>query len=425
MRKLWIVIRREYLVRVRTRTFLLGTVGLPLLMVATFAIPAFVASRHTGHTIRIVVVDDFGGLAPTVEKDLAEVKLPGGTPQFQVVGVINRPADPGGTLDRLRGQVRSGELDGYVMLPGNILTGPRAQYYTRNPGDFALTDDLAKAITDATIAGRLVHQNLRVSDVNALLAPVKVSVVRIGEQGRETVERGQTLQATVILAAILYASLLLYGVTTMRSILEEKSNRIMEILLSSVRPFELMAGKILGVGAVGFTQFLIWAIAGAAVFGYGAAMASISGSGGGLHLHFPPVLWLWFLVYFIGGYFLYASLYAAVGAAVSSEQDASQFQMPITLVLVMCFALFPVLIRNPGSGTAILLTMIPFFSPILMVLRVALETPPLWQILLSLALLALTAVGVIYVSAKIYRVGVLMYGKRPSVVELVRWLRYS
>lgn len=424
MRKLWIVIRREYMVRVRTRTFLLGTVGLPLLLAAAFAIPAFVASRHTGHTIRIFIIDEFGGMAPAVQQGLAKVKLPGGAPQFQVAGIIDRPADPGHTLEGLREQVSRGELDGYLVLPANILTGPDADFYTRNPGDFTLTDDLAKAITNATIAGRLAHQNLRVSNLNSLLAWVKVSVVRIGAQGRETVERGQTLRATVILAAILYASLLLYGVTTMRSILEEKSTRVMEILLSSVRPFQLLLGKILGVGAVGFTQFLIWAVVGGVVFGYGAAMSSVFGSGG-LHLHFPGMLWLWFLVYFVGGYFLYASLYAAVGAAVSSEQDAGQFQMPITLLLVMSFAMFPVLIRNPGSGTAILLTLIPFFSPILMVLRIALETPPLWQILLSVALLALTAVGVIYISAKIYRVGVLMYGKRPSVVEVVRWLRYS
>ncbi|HEV2386812.1 MAG TPA: ABC transporter permease [Candidatus Acidoferrales bacterium] len=425
MRKLWIVIRREYMVRVRTRTFVLSTVGLPLLLVAAFLIPAYVASRHTGHTSRIAIVDEVGGMAPAVEQGLARVKLPNRAVQFDVVSTIDRPADPGHVLGQLREQVRRGELDGYLVLPRDVLTDPKAEYYTRNPGDFSLTDDIGTAITNAAIGGRLTRQNLRVSDMEALLRLVKVNVVKISREGGETVERGQTFQAVVFLAVILYTSLLMYGVATMRSILEEKSTRIMEILLSSVRPFQLLAGKILGVGAVGFTQFLIWGIAAAGVFGYGAAMSPTLGSNDGFHLHFPGILWMWFAIYFLGGYFLYASLYAAVGAATSNEQDANQIQMPITILLVLCFTMFPVLVRNPGSNTSILLTMIPFFSPILMVLRIALETPPLWQILASVALLILATVAVVYVSAKIYRVGVLMYGKRPSVVELVRWLRYS
>ena len=142
-------------------------------------------------------------------------------------------------------------------------------------------------------------------------------------------------------------------------------------------------------------------------------------------MHFPVALWFWFVLYFLGGYLLFASLFAAVGAAVSSEQDAAQAQIPITMLLVVSFVMFPVVARDPGSTLSVALTMVPFFSPILMVLRIALGSPPLWQILLSFGILAATTVAMIYLSAKIYRVGVLMYGKRPTLMEMIRWLRYT
>jgi ABC-2 type transport system permease protein len=425
MRKLWFVIKREYVVRVHTRMFLLSTIGLPLLMIGAFVVPAYIAGHHSSHTLQIAILDEEGGMGHLAGQALAKEKLPNDKPEFNIVATIEKPADPARTANDLRGRVESGSLDGYLLIPAGLLNGSDAEFHTRNPGDFTLTSGLARAVTQAAIGHRLALDNVHVSDMNALLQRVKVGVVKISRHG-ETQERGETLQAAIVLAIILYTSLLMYGITTMRSIIEEKSSRIMEILLSSVRPFQLLSGKILGVGAVGLTQFLIWAVAGALVVAYSTTMAGMLNPGStGLHLHFPTVLWFWFVVYFLGGYFLYASIYAAIGAAVSSEQDANQVQMPITIVLVLCFTLFPVVVRDPSSHTSILLSMVPFFSPILMVLRVAMETPPLWQVLLSVGILALTILGVIYVSAKIYRVGVLMYGKRPSVVELLRWLRYS
>jgi ABC-2 type transport system permease protein len=423
MRKLWLVVRREYKLRVRTRTFVLTTIGLPAVMIAVFMVPMYFAGRHAGHTLRIAIVDRVGGLAPLAAARLETHKLSDGKPQFEIVTTIERPADPEKTLHQLREKVLSGAISGFLVLPPNMLTQGTAQFYTRNPGDFTLTSALEGSVTQVAVGGRLAAAHAHVDDLDNLLARVKVGMVQINRKG-ETPEKGQTFIAAVILAVILYSSLLMYGLTTMRSIQEEKSNRIMEILLSSVRPFPLLAGKILGVGAVGFTQYLIWALAGAAVVGYGAQMFSMF-SATGLHLSFPFGLWLWFMIYFLGGYFLYSSLFAAVGAAVSSEQDANQAQMPITMLLMAGFFMFPIISRSPNSMASIVLTMIPFFSPVLMVLRIALISPPLWQVLLSVSILAATTVGMVYLSAKIYRVGVLMYGKRPSVVEIVRWLRYS
>jgi ABC-2 type transport system permease protein len=425
MRKLWLIIRREYTVRVRTRTFVLSTIGLPTLLVVLFAIPAYFASRREGHTLKIAVVDEAGGIGELAAQRLAIPEMPNGDRQFDVVSTIERPAEPQETLGELKAQVLAGGLDGYLLIPSGSKSVRAAEFHTRNPGDYALGSVLAEALTQAAIGERLAKQNLRVPDLDTLLERVNVRVIQVKQQGHRE-ERGQTLQASILLAGALYMGMLLYGVTTMRSILEEKSTRIIEILLSSVRPFPLLAGKILGVGAVGLTQFLIWAGSGALLLAYGALMLqTLTGGSATFHLNLPMSLWLWFVVYFLGGYFLYSSLFAAIGAAVSSEQAANQAQFPVTMLLVAGFIMFPVVMRNPSSHLAVVMTMIPFFSPILMILRVALEQPPLWQMLLSVGLLVLTTMVVVYLSAKIYRVGVLMYGKRPSLVELVRWLRYT
>ncbi|HVB86172.1 MAG TPA: ABC transporter permease, partial [Candidatus Dormibacteraeota bacterium] len=205
---------------------------------------------------------------------------------------------------------------------------------------------------------------------------------------------------------------------------EEKTTRTMESLISTVRPFQLLAGKILGVAAVAFTQFLIWMTALALVFTYGAFLSAMSGvpiSG----VHIPVSLLIYALIFFVLGYFMYASFYAAIGSACSNEQDAQQLQWPATLPLVFSVVIFGVVLSDPSSHASIVLSEIPLFAPILMTLRISVQTPPFWQIALSIALLIAAIVGVVWVSARVYRVGVLMYGKRPNLPELLRWLRYT
>ena len=194
----------------------------------------------------------------------------------------------------------------------------------------------------------------------------------------------------------------------------------------SVRPVHLLTGKILGVAAVGLTQYLIWMCTAGLVSTYGAAMgAAYLPAAGAPHFHLPASFLVYPVIFFLAGYFFYASIYAAVGSMVSSEEELQQVQMPVTMVLVACFVLYPVIQRAPNSPLAVTLSMIPLFSPILMVFRITTQTPPFWQIALSLAICAAATIVVVRISARIYRVGILMYGKRPSLVELLRWLRYT
>lgn len=254
---------------------------------------------------------------------------------------------------------------------------------------------------------------------------VELSLVKVNESG-ETAENGQSVLVRVSIVMVLYITLLVYGVMTMRSVLEEKTTRIVEILASSAKPSQLLSGKILGVAAVGLTQYLIWGCTAALVSGYGATMATIfSPDTAAPSFHLPLSYIVYPIIFFLAGYFLYASLYAAIGSMVSSEEESQQVQVPVTIVLVACFVLYPAILRAPNSPLSVTLSLIPFFSPILMVFRITVQTPPFWQIALSLAICVATTVAVIRVSAKIYRVGILIYGKRPSVMELLRWLRYT
>jgi ABC-2 type transport system permease protein len=254
---------------------------------------------------------------------------------------------------------------------------------------------------------------------------VDLTLVKVTKTG-ESEENGQSILVQVSIVMILYITLLVYGVMTMRSVLEEKTTRVVEILASSIKPSHLLTGKILGIAGVALTQYLIWVCTGALVSTYGAAVGSTFWPGAAKpSFHLPTSFLVYPLIFFLVGYFLYASLYAALGSMVSSEEELQQVQMPVTLAIFACMILCPVIQRAPNSPLAVTLTMIPFFSPILMVFRITVQTPPFWQIALSLALCVATTAGVIQVSAKIYRVGILMYGKRPSLVELLRWLRFT
>jgi ABC-2 type transport system permease protein len=254
---------------------------------------------------------------------------------------------------------------------------------------------------------------------------VDLTLVKVTEQG-EAEEKGQTLLLATALATVLYITLLTYGIATMRSILEEKSTRIVEILIASIRPSQLLAGKILGVAGVGMTQFLIWTVTAGALGAYGGAMSrALSPDAHPAPIHLPLSTLVYLVIFFLAGYFLYAALYATVGAIVSSEEDAQQMQWPVTLLVIMAFVPFGIILHDPNSPASVVLSLVPFFAPILMFLRIALQTPPFWQIALSLALLVLTTVGLIRFAGRVYRVGVLMYGKRPSLVEVLRWLKYT
>jgi ABC-2 type transport system permease protein len=414
MRKTWLIIKREYVTRVKSKGFIISTIIVPLIGFGFFAMTAFLATRQPTSSLRLAILDESGSLGPAIASGL-DAKLPDGTPEFNIVETIDSAGDSASrpvetTEQDLRGQINSGQLDAYLLIPRD--PDQPFDFHTRNPSNFAQRGPLTNAVTHALVAQRLSARGIHVGDVGALLQGADLRFIKVTKNG-ESVERGQSAGIAIVLVMLLYMSLLMYGIITMRSVLEEKTTRTMEVLIAAVRPFQLLSGKILGVAAAAFTQFVIWAITFGVALSYGALMSA--GTQGSVFsgVRIPISVFIFAGVYFIGGYFLYSSMHAAIGAACSNEQDAQQLQWPATLPLIFSALVFSMILADPASRLSVILSEIPFFAPILMTLRIAIQTPPAWQIALSIVLLVATTIGMIYGSARIYRVGVLMYGKRP------------
>ena len=422
MRKLRLIVKREYLTRVKTKGFIIGTIIVPLIGVAFCLLIIFLVNHKPTQSMRLVIVDNSGELAQPIAHGL-DAKLENGQPEFDIVDTIVQPASPDSVQADLRTRINTGKLDAYLWIPRD----PKESFelHMRNPDNFSLIGPLSGAVDQAVISRRLSDRGVHLDDIKTILQGTDLKLLKVSETG-ESVEKGQSIGIAIALVILLYTALLMYGIITMRSVLEEKTTRTMEVLISAVRPFELLTGKILGVAAAAITQFAIWMISTALLFSYGALAAAGMGGGSALSgVHVPASLVVWASVFFFGGYFLYSSMFAAIGAACSNDQDAQQLQWIAMAPLVFCMLIYSVVLNDPSSNVSVGLSLVPFFAPVLMALRISLQTPPLWQIALSLALLFITTIGTIWASAKIYRVGILMYGKRPSIVEMFRWLRYS
>ncbi|HUA01728.1 MAG TPA: ABC transporter permease [Candidatus Aquilonibacter sp.] len=421
MHKTWLIIKREYVTAVKNKGFVIGTVMVPLIGIVIVLMIGFFARHQSDKALRIAILDNGGGMAETTARGLRAV-VPNGKAMFAVEESIEKPASPDAVERDLRAKVNSGALDAYLVIPSD--PDGSFELHARNTGNFGILAPLSGALNQAVMQARLRARGIQVNDLEQLSRGARLEVIKVSESG-ESVERGQTIGVGVGVVILLYMSLLMYGILTMRSVLEEKTTRTMEVLVSSVQPYQLLAGKIIGVAGVAFTQFFIWIASLGLLLTYGAVMGAAMGGSSLPSVHIPLSMIIWTAFFFFGGYFLYSSMFAAIGAACSSEQDAGQLQWLAMGPLVFTMCVYWVVLTNPASTSSIVLSEIPFLSPVLMPLRISIQSPPAWQMVLSVVLLFATILGAIWASAKVYRIGVLMYGKRPTVPELVRWLRYT
>ena len=424
MRKIWLIIKREYITRVRTKAFILGTLALPLLSTAILVVSVLLSGGPSGNGVKIVILDEAGGLGSPIRKSLMQKTSPA-HPGPEVVHVVEHPT--ASLEEYFNNQVTADEIDGVLVLPKGLMTGAAsARFHAKHMQALALLGPIERAVSDAVIARRLQAEGKAGRAMENMFKLARVRLVNPSSEKKEEGSGETNLAIAIVAGMVLYMTLIVYGMSTMHSVMEEKSTRMIEILVSSIRPFDLLAGKILSVGAVALTQYLVWAVTVGVLFASAASVTAMVRPGAAVPgISLSPMLLVYLVVFFLAGYFLYSALYAAAGAIVSNDEEARQAQMPLTLMILCSFLLFNVILSNPNSTLSVILSMTPFLSPILMTLRVAMETPPLWQIVLALAFSIATTVYVIRISARIYRVGILMYGKRPSIKELRRWLRYS
>ena len=418
MNKLFLIIKREYSTRVKSKGFIAGTILTPLLFALLILLPTLVTGKIARSNYTVAVLDQTGeasiyqraeGLLNSDNERLGRFQM-----RREAISVNQLEA----RRQELNNEISKGILDVYVVVPTSVLNEGRITYHTKHLGDLIAETRVENAFSTAVAEQRMRRAGIDPKQIGELNQ--KLVMEKFNERGEGEVW-GRVIMAFLLLG-VLSLTVFAYGGSIMSAVIEEKQSRLMEVLASSVAPFPLLLGKLIGVGLVGLTQYSIWA--GCAIL-LSVLTASQSAFG---RFGLPQIslsLMGFFVVFFLLGYFLYATLYATVGALVSDEEDGQRLQIPLMMLIFLALGASSFVWRQPDSSLAVAISLFPFFTPFAMFLRIAIQQPPSWQILLAIVSTLATILGAVWIAAKLYRVGVLMYGKPPTVPELVKWLKYS
>lgn len=411
--KIWLVARREFSVRVKKRSFIVMTILMPFLMAALVLMPMFLAMIKDGDRKTVAVVDNTGLYAAALKSNASYLFVP---------------------TEKMTAGMRSDstDIDAVVHITGNLVDNPAgAAIYSREEIPADLTEYVGAVLTEEARKEKFARYDI--PGLDAIIAdvqqPVAVATIRWTDDGEQQSMADLIAATGMLLTFLTYLFVMSYGGMVLQSVAEEKSNRIVELMVSSVRPYQLMMGKIVGIGLVGLFQMLVWAVMLAVIFMGVGAMSDTGVSADSVAEIFSAVLSLplveivtLFVLYFIGGYLLYASILAACGASVNDAQDSQQFLMPVMVLMLFAFYAGFYGSTNPDGPLAYWCSFIPFTSPIVMMVRVPYGIP-VYEEILSIALLYVSALVLLALSAKVYRTGILMYGKKISFKEMLRWLK--
>ncbi|HEX9148768.1 MAG TPA: ABC transporter permease, partial [Thermoanaerobaculia bacterium] len=325
------------------------------------------------------------------------------------------------TKEMLRKEVLEKKIYGYLVLDPALLEKDRAEYYSISVSEFVALTQLEQAINKVLLRRKIEDRGLPASLGKELERRVDLKTLKVTTKGT-TEEKGAGILAAIIFMVIMYMTFFMYGFQNLRGVIEEKTNRIVELVIASVRPTELMLGKIIGIGLVGLTQYLIWSLVAMNLSLPGIASLMAMGDSGAPTI--PLSMIGYFLLFFLLGYFLYASIYTAIGAPFNTDQEAQQLSMIPSMLIIGGMAVYPSVMNSPNGPVAVFASLFPFTAPLIMYLRTAIAEPPVWQIALCIVILILSTIGMAWIAGRIYRVGILMYGKKPTLPEILRWIRY-
>ncbi|MDE6156660.1 MAG: ABC transporter permease [Muribaculaceae bacterium] len=414
-----IIISREYLERVKRKSFIISTLLVPVLMIALMFAPAAIMLLDTPESKTVAVIDDSGLVAQRL-KDNDQITF----------------TDYKQPLDSARAD---NDVEAILVIGRKVIDNPNANIslYFRGAPSLATDSYISGQLTNAIEDIRLEAYNI--DNIRQILDEVKVNLsyptIRLDQEEEKSTSSALSYIIALVLDMMLYMFILIYGNMVMTSIIEEKNNRVLEIVVSSVKPSSLMLGKIIGIGLVAITQILIWGVIIGACSAWAVPMlssipeaaqdAEIMGAIGQLaDLGYVGQLMFYMILFFIGGYLFYSAIYAALGSAVDNVQDASQLSTIATMPVIIGIVTSMSAVQNPGSTLAFWVSIIPFTSPMAMMSRLPFGVP-MWEIILSLVLLYASFLLLIWLCAKIYRVGIFMYGKKPTFAEIIRWARYK
>lgn len=437
MNKILAVIRREFVERVRTKAFIISTLLFPFLMVFFSVMPALMMTGGT-RAQRIAIVDaTTDGTGARIEQGLAREQFSRDGQRLSRYELSRVEVGEGGAeaaRDSLVGltgfsrDARPDGLDGVFVITDAAMTEGKISYFGSNVGSIETMARLEGAVSSVIRNTRLERAGVDPAVLQRAMIPTQLTTAKVSD-GQTTGESGEAaFFLAYIMGFVLYMSLMIYGQQTAMSVIEEKGSRIMEVLASSLKPFQMLMGKVIGVGAVGLLQLGIYATVAylvstqrgriASLFGIdGAAVQAISMPA------FPPDLLVVFLLYFVLGFLLFGAVFAAIGSMVNAVQELQTFMMPFTMLMVFGFFGVFAAIRDPNAGLAVGLSFVPFFSPMVMPVRWSMASVPISQLVISLALLVVGLLITTWVAGRIYRTGILMYGKKPTVREIFRWIR--
>ena len=426
--KIWTIIKHEYITKIKTKGFIIGTLLGPVIMVALIAIPMLVTMLSMNTVARKIAILDKS------EKIGYRIVSTDSSKYFQTTMPEKE----------LKAKVLKEELDGYLIIPEDILKIGKVSVYTRGGGGIAFIAKLQEVVSDVVRNERLQNAGVDLKVIDIVEKGVDVQTQKITEKGTEKDYTEAYAIVGYIFGLVIYMLMFIYGSFVMRGVIEEKANRIVEVLASSAKPFEIMMGKVIGIGAVGLTQVLFWAVLSMIILNFGGSIVhqfvkpeNIMQQGimaqpqmnqlpMGFEIpYLSPWLFVGFVFYFLSGYFLFATLFAAVGSAVDQESDAQQLQTPVSVLIVIPILFIGYIITSPEAPLSVILSLFPFFSPMLMMVRISASPVPIWQIALSVFLMIFAFIASIWVAARIYRVGILMYGKKPSFKDIIRWFRLA
>lgn len=417
MNKVLTIIRKEYLERVRSKSFLIGTLLGPALMSLFIVVPMLVATTGGDDQRTIGVVDLTGRLFERLNSILADR----GDDQVNLLLINSEDRSPDVCVAEMKDMILSESIHSGVVIPDDFVESRRLTFYNKSVSSLVTLDNsLRPAMNRLLREERFAEKQVPDSLFTYLAARTDWSNIAVSATGAEE-QQDETVSFAMafILIMIIYIMVIMYGSHTLTAVIEEKSSRMAEVMLSSVAPGNLMLGKVLGIGLAGLTQFAIWAVAFFVLSQQGVSVGEFSLDVGFL----TPLILVSFVVFFLLGFFLYATLYAGIGALCNSVQDSQQFHTPLMMGLVLPMMLLSLVLRAPDSTLSVVLSLVPLFSPVLMFMRVCVETPPLWQIGLSWALMLISIWLASRLAGKLFRIGILMYGAAPTWASLIKLLR--
>jgi ABC-2 type transport system permease protein len=426
-KKVFAVVRREYIERVRTKAFWIGTLLFPGAFIILIGLQ-IVLSHKAGGERHLAVIDTTANLyAPlkTELDDLEKERLATKSGQTAPHWILTqRPVegDLEATKETLRKEVVAKHLDAYLVLTPELVDKDTVEYYSTVVSEWTAREQLERAYNKIRMRQKIAARGLPADLGNDLEKRVDLKAFKVSAKGTSE-EKGAGIVAAVVFFFLMYSTFFMYGAQVMMGVLDEKTNRIVELIIASVRPTELMLGKMFGIGLVGLTQYLAWAFV-----AMNLSLPAIAAALSSTDLGAPkiPISMLGYLVlFFILGYFLYASIYTAIAAPFNTNQEAQQLAMIPVMLIISSIAVYPAVLNNPSGGIATFFSIFPFTAPLTMFLRTSISDVPLWQLALSILSVASTTIAIAWFAGRIYRVGILMYGKKPTIPEIIRWARYS